>query len=250
FYASIQLSMKQHNIDYIPGAAELGDFDATSTTIAINPGEELAHIPQPALNRTFQKYYKNFVNRRDSTNWDAYTPYEWRTVGVFVRMGEKKKAHEIADFFFRDQRPRAWHQWAEVVFRDSLKNSFIGDMPHTWVGSDFIRSALDMFAFERESDSSLVIGAGIPENWAREEKGVVFNGMMTHYGRLSYTMKAVGPAIEVKLEPGIAIPSGGIVVRSPSDRPIKSAIVNANAVAPGKGEVIVRSLPAVVRFGY
>ncbi|HUQ48902.1 MAG TPA: discoidin domain-containing protein, partial [Gemmatimonadaceae bacterium] len=47
FYASIQLSMKQHNIDYIPGAAELGDFDATSTTIAINPGEELAHIPQP-----------------------------------------------------------------------------------------------------------------------------------------------------------------------------------------------------------
>src|SRR6476619_4461820 len=31
-YASIQLSMVQHHIDYIPGAAELGDFDATSTT--------------------------------------------------------------------------------------------------------------------------------------------------------------------------------------------------------------------------
>src|ERR1019366_9137277 len=33
FYASIGLSMAQHKIDYIPGAAELGDFDATSTTI-------------------------------------------------------------------------------------------------------------------------------------------------------------------------------------------------------------------------
>jgi hypothetical protein len=250
FYASIVLSMKQHNIDYIPGAAELGDFDATSTTIAINPGDELAQIPQPALNRTFAKYYKNFVNRRDSANWDAYTPYEWRTVGVFVRMGEKKKAHEIADFFFRDQRPKAWHQWAEVVYRDSLKTSFIGDMPHTWVGSDFIRSVLDMFAFERESDSSLVLGAGIPENWVREKPGVSMYGLMTHFGRLSYSMKSVGPDIEVKIEESLDIPRGGIIVRSPADRPIKRALVNGKPVTTGKGEVVVRSLPATIRFGY
>jgi hypothetical protein len=250
FYASIELSMKQHNIDYIPGAAELGDFDATSTTIAINPGDELAYIPQPALNRTFAKYYKNFVNRRDSANWDAYTPYEWRTVGVFVRMGEKKKAHEIADFFFKDQRPKAWHQWAEVVYRDSLKTSFIGDMPHTWVGSDFIRSALDMFAFERESDSSLVIGAGIPENWVREKPGVLIYGLMTHYGRLSYTMRSAGPDIEVKIEESLDIPSGGVIVRSPADRPVRRALVNGKQVAATKGEVVVHSLPATITFKY
>ncbi|MGH9422951.1 MAG: discoidin domain-containing protein, partial [Thermoanaerobaculia bacterium] len=108
FYASIELSMKQHHIDYIPGAAELGDFDATSTTIAVNPVDELSRVPQPALDRTFTKYYQNFINRRDSANWDAYTPYEWRTVGVFVRMGEKQKAQEIADFLFKGQRPQAW----------------------------------------------------------------------------------------------------------------------------------------------
>ena len=34
---SIKLAIKNHNIDYIPGCAELGDFDATSTTIAILP---------------------------------------------------------------------------------------------------------------------------------------------------------------------------------------------------------------------
>ncbi len=250
FYASIELSMKQHNIDYIPGAAELGDFDATSTTIAINPADELAHIPQPALNRTFEKYYTNFVNRRDSANWEAYTPYEWRTVGAFVRMGEKKKAHEIADFFFRDQRPQAWHQWAEVVYRDSLAPHFIGDMPHTWVGSDFIRSTLDMFAFEREGDSSLVIGAGIPENWVRKEKGVAIKGLSTHYGPLSYTMRASGNDIEVKIESGIRIPSGGLVVRSPSDSAISQVTVNGAAATPGKGEVVIHSLPATVRFRY
>ncbi|MEP6509495.1 MAG: coagulation factor 5/8 type domain-containing protein, partial [Gemmatimonadales bacterium] len=250
FYASIQLSMKQHNIDYIPGAAELGDFDATSTTIAINPGDELAHIPQPALNRTFAKYYANFVNRRDSANWDAYTPYEWRTVGAFVRMGEKKKAHEIADFFFNDQRPKAWHQWAEVVYRDSLKTSFIGDMPHTWVGSDFIRSALDMFAFERESDSSLVIGGGIPENWAREEKGVTIRGLSTHYGTLTYSMRAAGKDIQVSIEKGTRVPAGGLVVESPSDRAIKQAVVNGKQATVGKGSIVVRSLPAGITFKY
>lgn len=250
FYASIQVSMKQHNIDYIPGAAELGDFDATSTTIAINPADELAFIPQPALNRTFQKYYQNFVNRRDSAVWDAYTPYEWRTVGAFVRMGEKKKAHEIADFFFHDQRPKAWHQWAEVVYRDSLAPHFIGDMPHTWVGSDFIRSALDMFAFEREADSSLVIGAGIPENWVREENGVWLRNLSTHYGRLSYTMQSSGNDIKITIRDGVRIPSGGLVVRSPADRAIRQAFVNGAVALVGNGEVVVRSLPAVVTFKY
>ncbi|MGK2961131.1 MAG: discoidin domain-containing protein, partial [Gemmatimonadaceae bacterium] len=66
FYASIGLSMKQHGIDYIPGAAELGDFDATSTTVGVNPAGELARLPQPALARTFEKYLENFRSRRDS----------------------------------------------------------------------------------------------------------------------------------------------------------------------------------------
>jgi hypothetical protein len=266
FYASIQLSMKQHNIDYIPGAAELGDFDATSTTIAINPADELAFLPQPALNQTFDRYYKNFINRRDSANWDAYTPYEWRTVGAFIRMGQKKKAHEIADFFFKDQRPKAWHQWAEVVYRDSLKPSFIGDMPHTWVGSDFIRSALDMFAFEREADSSLVIGAGIPENWVREESGVWLRNLSTHYGRLSYRMQSVGNDIEItidnilQIDPAdrashppvtqVRVPRGGLVVRSPSDKAVKRAFVNGTPVTTANGEVVVRAVPAVIRFRY
>ncbi len=250
FYASILLSMAQHNIDYIPGAVELGDFDATSTTIAINPADELAHLPQPALNRTFQKYYENFVNRRDSAVWEGYTPYEWRTVGAFVRMGDKAKALEISDFFMHDQRPKAWHQWSEVVYRDSLNPHFIGDMPHTWVGSDFIRSTLDMFAFEREADSSLVIGGGIPEKWVREDSGVGIHGLSTHYGILSYTMKPVGAAIEVRVNSGTRIPRGGLIVRSPSDRPIRRALVNSSAASAGKGEVVVRRLPAVVRFEY
>ncbi len=251
FYASIRLSMAQHRIDYIPGAAELGDFDATSTTIALNPADEEAHLPQPALNRTFQKYYQNFLTRRDGAkSWEIYTPYEWRVVGTFVRMGEKKKAHEVAEFFFRHQRPKAWHQWAEVVWRDSLNPKFIGDMPHTWVGSDFIRSTLDMFAYERESDSSLVIGAGLPERWVREEGGVGIRGLSTHYGPLSYSMRFAGNAVEARIEPGTRIPPGGLIVRSPADRPVRQVIVDGSVVRTDAGGVVVRRLPAVVTFRY
>jgi hypothetical protein len=244
FYSSIQLSMSQHRIDYIPGAAELGDFDATSTTIALEPADELTRLPQPALNRTFDKYWENFVARRDGKiSWDAYTPYEWRVVGSFIRLGQKKRAHEAVDFFFLGQRPKAWRQWAEVVYRDPTTPKFIGDMPHTWVGSDFIRSTLDMFAYERESDSSLVIGAGVLERWAREKAGISIRNLSTHYGRLTYSMRARGDSVKIDIS-GPSIPPGGLVVKSPIDRPIRSASVNGRNVASKPTEIVLRSLPA------
>jgi hypothetical protein len=35
--ASLTAALRAHNIDYVPGCADLGDFDATSTTIAFSP---------------------------------------------------------------------------------------------------------------------------------------------------------------------------------------------------------------------
>ena len=45
------------DIDYLPGAAELGDFDATSTTIALAPGGEQGRLPEPLLTNTFERYW-------------------------------------------------------------------------------------------------------------------------------------------------------------------------------------------------
>ena len=42
---SLSTAMQAHNIDYLPGAAELGDFDATSTTIALSPVGEQQLLP-------------------------------------------------------------------------------------------------------------------------------------------------------------------------------------------------------------
>ena len=117
--ASVRCIMEKHRIDYLPGSAELGDFDPTSTTIALDPGGEQQSLPQQALKQTFENYFAYFRQRaKGEVDWDKYTPYETRIIGSLVRLGQRQQALEALDFFLADQRPAAWNQWAEVVWRD------------------------------------------------------------------------------------------------------------------------------------
>src|SRR5262249_44983380 len=149
------------NIDYIPGSVELGDFDPTSTSIAVDPGGELGQLPQPALQRTFDRYWEEVAGRLDGTReWDNYTPYEIRNVGTFVRLDQKDRAEALLDGLMNDRRPTAWNGWAEIVWRDRSSPQFVGDMPHGWVAAGYIRAIRAFFAAERELDAALVIGQG------------------------------------------------------------------------------------------
>ncbi len=219
--ASVRAAMAAHSIDYIPGCADLGDFDATSTTIALNPVQAGDVLPKAALERTFEKYWENFIQRRDGKqDWEAYTPYELRTVGAFVRLGWRERAGELLEYFLKGQRPEGWHQWPEVVWREPRTPHFIGDLPHTWVGSDYVRSVLDMLAYTRESDDALVIGAGVQKSWIAGD-GIEVKDLPTPYGPLSYTMKGSGDSVEVVIGNGIKVPPGGIIVTMPVTKGVR-----------------------------
>jgi hypothetical protein len=249
-YASIAEAMRRHRIDFIPGAADLGDFDATSTTIAVSPGGELARLPRQALERTFERYWEQVLSRRDSVSrWEAYTPYELRSVGTLVRMGRPDRAYRLLEGFMADRQPAAWNQWPEVVWREPRAPKFLGDLPHTWVGSDFLRSVADMFVYEREADSTLVVAAGIPEAWL-EESGVRVRGLSTWWGPLSYSARRQGDAVIVTIEPGIRIPPGGILVRPPGGVSSGSGATTDGrpAALHADGAVLVRAAPATIRF--
>jgi hypothetical protein len=251
--AAYRASMAQHHIDFLPGSVELGDFDATSTTVGVAPVGELASLPDTALKNTFDKYWDNSEKRRNGAEaWDAYTPYELRTMGTFVRLGEKQRALAMLDFFFQGQRPAAWREWAEVVWHDRDTPKFIGDMPHTWVGSDYIRSVLDMFAYDRASDSALVVGAGIAERWVREAPGVKVRGLGTPYGPIDFDARAAtARSLVAHIGGAVRMPPGGIVFRSPVDRPIVRATVDGSAVSlSSSGEVVIRHLPATINLTY
>ena len=214
-HASIDAAVKAHGIDFIPGSAELGDFDATSTTIALSPGGEQARLPKALVERTFEKYWEGFVARRDGrVAWEDYTPYEVRSIAAFVRLGWRDRVSDLIAFFFADRRPAAWNQWAEVVGHDPRKPRFVGDMPHAWIASDFVRSALDLFAYDRESDHSMVLAAGVQPAWLQGE-GIAIRDLRTPYGRLGYTLTAKGNEVTLTLTQPIH-PPGGLILSLPS----------------------------------
>ena len=246
--ASLARTIASRGIDYIPGSAELADFDPTATTIALDPAGAIELLPRRELLRTFERYGDEFRRRRDGqAAWDAYTPYEIRTVGTFVRLGWRDRARELLDFFLEGRRPARWNQWAEVVGREPRAPRFVGDMPHAWVGTDFIRSVLDLFAWEREKDGSIVLASGIPAAWLRDGPGVAMRGLRTPYGLLDYTLRKEKRGLRFSVG-GPAMPAGGLALRPPLDAPPRRVTVNGRAVPFSGEELVIRQLPADVLF--
>ncbi len=247
--ASIAATMRRHGIDYIPGCADLGDFDAPSTTIALAPVGADGLLPGEALTRTFERYYDFFRQRKGGAAWESYAPYEMRVIGAFVRLGWGERAHELIDYFLAHRRPQEWRQWPEIVWSDLRAPRFQGDLPHTWVGSDYVRSILDLFLHEESRTASLVLMGGIPAEWIfAAPEGIVVADMPTPYGKLGYT---AGPgedgSIVVRIEGGIFQPTGGIRVCPPF--PWKgegSRVGDSPANLDPEGRIIVLRLPAEI----
>jgi len=236
-WASMKQAMANAKIDYIPGCAELGDFDATSTTVGVWPADEVGSIPEPQLHRTFDKWFEFFRNRRDAKiEWKDYTPYELRMVGCFVRLGQPDRAWELLDFYFNDQRPAGWLHWGEVVHRDPKFPGYIGDMPHTWVGSDFVNSARAMFVHEH--GDHLVLAAGVKPQWLSEKdadgvvRGVRVEGFPTELGRVSYTMTArEDGSMMLEFQQGIFPGPGRVEVHVPGGRRVTCATFNGRDIS-------------------
>jgi hypothetical protein len=248
--ASIAASTSLHKLDVLPGAADRGDVDPTSSTIALSPGGLLGTLPDALVRNTFERYWRDFTGRLSGDAWDAYTPYEWRTVGSLVRLGERERALQAMAFFDRGRRPAGWNQWAEVVARNAREPRFVGDMPHGWVESDQIRSVLDLFAYEDERVHSLVLAAGIPIAWL-DGPGLTVRRLRTPYGHLGWSGRVVADGarktVEIDVDALRMEPPGGIVLRGPWPR---SAHVSIDGVAnAGSADVIHLSrTPAHVRI--
>lgn len=252
-YASMLRSIEQHRIDFIPGAADLGDFDFTATAIAVDPVGELRYLPQPAFDRTLDLYFDYFDARKDNRgHQDNYAPYEIRIVRALVRMGAIDRAHELLAFFMQGQRPQAWNQWGEIVWLDPDAPRFVGDIPHTWIGAEYVSAVLAMLAYEREGDEALVIGAGVRPEWAASDGGVAVKRLPTTAGTLNYRMRLRDDgALSVDMTGDIRVPPGKIIVTSPLDQPPVSVTVNGQDASglDGKTATIDR-FPAHVVFRY
>ena len=252
-YNSIDLAMKQRNIDYIPGCVELGDFDATSTTIALTPCNELNNLPKPQVYNTFNKYYEFFKERRDGKReWINYTPYENRLIGSFILLDQPERAHELISFFLNDQRPQGWHHWAEVVWKDYRIPRYIGDMPHTWVGSDFINAIRSMFVYENEYDQSLVLASALYQDWIDAPEGMSIEHLPTYYGEISYSIKKEKDHYKFAISGDVDLPENGIRIKNfnGSRMPSKVLINGKESKDFTEKMIQVMTCPATVEIYY
>jgi len=250
FLNSINQTVAINKIDYVPGCVELADFDPTSTTVALYPVEEWKNIPGDLISKTFKRY-RAFFNARKSGDieWVNYTPYEIRNIGAMVLLGEYEFANEMINYFLKDSRPEGWNHWAEVVWRDSLFPGFIGDMPHTWVGSDFINSFRLMIVHENEQDSSISIASGLTQRWMHPKYGFSARNLKTYYGDLNYSIQITKKGYNLIIERMSKMPPGGIK--------IESGFLVGDCLKPiGRGyhaeangsALIVNEIPCIIEF--
>ena len=252
-HASIDRAMRMHGIDFVPGSADLGDFDPTSSAIAFDPCDEADGLPAAALARTFERYWEEFQARRRGNNpADAYTAYEVRTAGALVMLGHKDRALELLDWLIADQRLAPWREWPEISWRDRRAPRFVGDIPHGWIASSFVRAVRRMIAYERTHDRALVLAAGIPAAWVREAPGVRVHALRTHHGLLDFTMCADGAdRVKVSIGGSLQVPEGGIVVESPYARPLRAIVVDGSRSAPvDPRRIVVRKPTADIALEY
>jgi hypothetical protein len=153
-------------------------------------------------------------------------------------------------WFMEHQRPDAWNHWAEVVYRDPLAARFIGDMPHTWVGSDFIRSVLDMFVYDEQD--VLHVAAGMAPKWIDNAADtVIVSGLRTPYGPIAYRVFTDGDNVHFRFDDIPIPPKNGFIVHSVHEnRPVRAARADGSNVLHTTSDVRLPSLPRELVLSY
>jgi hypothetical protein len=234
--ASIQATMQAHGLDTVPSSAELGDFDPTSTAIAFMCHATDA-LPDVALRKTFDVYYRS-LSSREQPGWSgAFTPYEVRSVQALIGLGWPDRARHLLGAMLDCRRPSAWNHLAEVVHGEYRKGSYIGDMPHTWVGSGYVNSLRRLLVDEQ--DQRLVLLPGAAPEWLDGE-GLRIANMPTYFGRLALTARRQDKTVIFDFAGNKALPSEGFLLTLPRSMHVVGVTVDGNPVSmPAGGRISV-----------
>jgi hypothetical protein len=142
---------------------------------------------------------------------------------------------------------RAWKQWPEISWRDPTSPGHLGDVPHAWIGAEYVLALLGMLAYERAADGALVLAAGVSAAWL-DAGEVVVEGLPTWWGPLGYRLRRrANDALELSLSAGLRVPPGGIVLLPPLPRPLADVTVNGERSTSFDGRsATIRQCPASV----
>ncbi|MGC4013278.1 MAG: discoidin domain-containing protein [Luteolibacter sp.] len=224
---SLRSTMELRNISYVPGSVEWADFDPSATAVAVMLLDGLGVLPCEGLKETFDKYMEGFrAKMNGSVPWTNYSAYEMRIVSALVRLGRREDAHELLHFLLEDRRPKAWNQWPEITWKDPQSPGHFGDIPHSWIGAEYVYGFASLFAYERASDDTLVLAAGLPLGWFDHGRNNGVENLATYYGRLTYSLRIAGGDWKLDIAALAIPPTGGIEIRLPKAPHLKRIAIN------------------------
>lgn len=214
--ASITSVMRLAKIDYIPNGPE--DVEESSMARGTGPAVwpcEVLDPADPLVRRSFDVYWDKWIGPQHGgfLHHDEIWGYGTELALCYVLLGERDRAVEMLDWYLGHQSAPGVYAWAESF--DPVTGRFVGgDMPHAWVGADYMNLLRTCLAYER--GNALVLGAGVPRAWL--ERGPVgVTNLPTLYGPLTYTMRLnqASGRIDLSLAAG-AHPPGGFLWSPPA----------------------------------
>ncbi len=177
---SIRMTAARMEIGLIPGSADRDDVDPSSTSIAFEPCQVEDVLPAELIAATYDRAAARVKAICASDFQGNFTPYELRNLNAFISLGRYDDALRQLSAALTCRRPRAWRAWAEVVWSDLRAPDYIGDMPHTWIGAEFITAIRRMLL--RERGGVLELLRAVPDAWW-EGEGITLRDLPTAFGR-------------------------------------------------------------------
>jgi hypothetical protein len=205
-YASLKIAMAQKQITFIPGSAELGDFDATSTTIALAPAAS-----SNTSRRTRSSRRSNATGASSSSAPKASA--RGRTTR---RTSSAPSARSCASVGRTARTPRSisssttssrapgtsGRKWSRI-HRANRSSSAIFPTPGSLRTTCVRRSTCSPY----ERGDQIVLAAGIPEPWL-EGEGIAIDGLRTPGGPLAYSLRANTTTVRLAISRGTPPPGG------------------------------------------
>ena len=244
-------SIAARGLDYIPGSADLGDFDPTSTTIALEPCGEGSRLPQTELAAHVRGLLAALrrAPRRTARRGASTRPTSGASSGSLVRLGRPRPRRARSSRSSSPTGgPAAWNHWAEVVWPRPARAEV-----HRRHAARLGRLGLHPLV---PRPLRLRPGRGRRARPRRRHPGVLARatraappsrGCARATGLLDLAFSAEGGGLRVHIGGGATRPPGGFVVTWPFPGRPSSATVNGKpAPISGAGEVVVRTVPAEV----
>jgi hypothetical protein len=202
----------------VASSADRLDIDPTSTSIAFEPCRVEDVLPSGFLQATYDECAR-YLERIGAADYKgSYTPYIVRNLNAFVALRRFEDAFRLLNLMLSHRRPQGWRHWAEVVWNPPRKPEYLGDMPHTWIGAEFVTAIRRMLI--RENGGTLELLRAVPDSWWNAD-GIELSELPTAFGAVNLRARRAKSAVTVDLAL-TGQPPERVTVRYPGARHAKA----------------------------